>query len=72
MTSIIRAIKTEAKHMRLEHMFDRENLPEQLARHEIIRNRRGAFKWLPCLCSNDLVHGSWYIYFYVIKLTYHP
>lgn len=26
---------------------------------EVIVMRRGAFKWLPVLCSNDLVHGSW-------------
>jgi hypothetical protein len=23
--------------------------------------RRGAFKWLPVLCSNDLEHGSWWM-----------
>ncbi len=35
---------------------------EEISAHEkkeIIRKRRGAFKWLPVLCSNDLVHGSW-------------
>jgi hypothetical protein len=31
------------------------------SRKEIIISRRGAFKWLPVLCSNDLVHGSWYV-----------
>ena len=30
-----------------------------MTRKEVIIKRRGAFKWLPVLCSNDLVHGSW-------------
>jgi hypothetical protein len=30
-----------------------------MTRREVIKKRRGAFKWLPVLCSNDLVHGSW-------------
>ena len=30
-----------------------------MSRKEVIVQRRGAFKWLPVLCSNDLVHGSW-------------
>lgn len=30
-----------------------------MTRKEVIKKRRGAFKWLPVLCSNDLVHGSW-------------
>ena len=29
-------------------------------RQEVIIERRGVFKWLPVLCSNDLVHGSWW------------
>lgn len=29
-------------------------------RRERIIARRGAFKWLPVCCSNDLVHGSWW------------
>lgn len=29
-------------------------------RKERILKRRGAFVWLPILCSNDLVHGSWW------------
>ena len=33
---------------------------DPLTRKEIITSRRGAFKWLPVLCSNDLVHGSWW------------
>lgn len=28
---------------------------------EVIIFRRGAFRWLPVLCSNDLVHGSWWM-----------
>lgn len=60
MASIFNAIKTEAERViRLDALFNPENLPEQRARHEIIIERRGAFKWLPALCSNDLVHGSW-------------
>ena len=43
----------------LNSLFNPENVPEQRARHEIIRERRGSFKWLPALCANDLVHGSW-------------
>lgn len=31
-----------------------------MSREEVIIQRRGAFKWLPVLCSNDLVHGSWW------------
>jgi len=31
-----------------------------MSRREVIKKRRGALKWLPVLCSNDLVHGSWY------------
>lgn len=27
---------------------------------EVIIKRRGAFLFLPVLCSNDLVHGSWW------------
>ena len=34
-----------------------ESQEERRAR--IIKNR-GTLKWLPVLCSNDLVHGSWY------------
>lgn len=29
-------------------------------KEEVIIKRRGAFAWLPVLCSNDLVHGSWW------------
>jgi len=59
MTSLVRAVKAEVKHMRLDKLFDKTNIPEQKARHEVIRERRGVFKWMPALCSNDLVHGSW-------------
>lgn len=31
-----------------------------MTRQEVIVMRRGAMKWLPVLCSNDLVHGSWW------------
>jgi len=31
-----------------------------MSKAEVIIKRRGAFLWLPVLCSNDLVHGSWY------------
>ncbi len=31
-----------------------------MTRQEVIIQRRGAFLWLPVLCSNDLVHGSWW------------
>eukprot|EP01038_Epipyxis_sp_PR26KG_P006951 gene6951-9506_t len=31
-----------------------------MSRDEVIIKRRGAFKWLPPFCSNDLVHGSWW------------
>lgn len=31
-----------------------------MSRQEVIVERRGAFKWLPVLCSNDLTHGSWW------------
>jgi len=29
-------------------------------RSVLVIQRRGAFKWLPVLCENDLVHGSWW------------
>jgi len=32
-----------------------------MSKEEVIIKRRGALKWLPVLCSNDLVHGSWYV-----------
>jgi len=32
-----------------------------MSKKEVIVMRRGAFKWLPVLCSNDLVHGSWWM-----------
>lgn len=31
----------------------------QLSKSEIIVNKRAVFKWMPVLCSNDIVHGSW-------------
>ena len=34
-----------------------------MSKKEVIVMRRGAFKWLPVLCSNDLVHGSWWMVF---------
>jgi hypothetical protein len=30
------------------------------SRHERIKGRRGAFRWLPIKFHNDLVHGSWW------------
>ena len=33
--------------------------PEERIQHII--SRRGVFKWMPVLCSNDLVHGSWQV-----------
>lgn len=30
-----------------------------ISRFDRIRHRRGAFKWLPVYCSNDIEHGSW-------------
>lgn len=40
-----------------------------LTRKEVILMRRGAFKWLPVYCSNDLVHGSWWFVFGSIVTT---
>jgi hypothetical protein len=41
-----------------------------MSKADVIIQRRGAFKWLPVLCSNDLVHGSWYYKFlYIMILT---
>lgn len=31
-----------------------------MSKQEVIIQRRGIMKWLPVLCSNDLVHGSWW------------
>lgn len=31
-----------------------------MSREEVLVQRRGAFRWLPVLFSNDLVHGSWW------------
>jgi len=35
---------------------------------QLTLERRIVMKYLPILFSNDLVHGSWYIYFYSISL----
>lgn len=32
-----------------------------MTKRQVIKKRRGAFKWLPVACSNDLVHGSWWM-----------
>lgn len=32
----------------------------QYSRKELIVKKRAVFKWLPVLCSNDIVHGSWW------------
>lgn len=32
----------------------------QISPAQRIVSRRGAFRWLPVLCCNDVVHGSWY------------
>ena len=37
--------------------WDRANIRD---RTELVVLRRGSFKWLPVLCENDLVHGSWW------------
>jgi hypothetical protein len=38
----------------------------EIHHHQTIKERiiarRGAFKWLPVLCSTDVAHGSWYLY----------
>lgn len=31
-----------------------------MTKAQVLIKRRGAFKWLPALFSNDLVHGSWW------------
>ncbi len=31
-----------------------------MTKRQVIVERRGAFKWLPVICSNDLEHGSWW------------
>jgi hypothetical protein len=31
-----------------------------MTKKQVIVVRRGAFRWLPVLCSNDLEHGSWW------------
>jgi hypothetical protein len=31
-----------------------------MSKAQVIVARRGAFRWLPVLCSNDLEHGSWW------------
>jgi hypothetical protein len=33
---------------------------DHITRADRIRSRRGAFRWLPVYCSNDVVHGSWW------------
>jgi hypothetical protein len=38
-----------------------------MSRREVIKKRRGALKWLPVLFSNDLVHGSWYVYLVTLR-----
>ena len=45
-------------------LLDNEDQMDPSARSHIsrvdrIRYRRGAFKWLPVYCSNDIEHGSW-------------
>ena len=34
---------------------------DNASRKDHIVAKRGAFKWLPVLFANDLVHGSWYV-----------
>lgn len=31
-----------------------------MSKKQVLIKRRGAFKWLPAIFSNDLVHGSWW------------
>jgi hypothetical protein len=38
---------------------ENENHSESM-QHQIVFNKRGAFRWLPLFSSNDLVAGSWY------------
>jgi len=37
-----------------------------------ILNRRGVFVWLPVLCSNDVVHGSWWFVWGSLIATIFP
>ena len=48
-------------------VFDLENESKE-DRHKRITSNRGTMKWAPVLCSNDLVHGSWYVFCYTIVL----
>ena len=72
--SLVNTLKSEVKKqkLRLDMLLSGDSLPEQRARHEIIRERRGAFKWLPALCSNDLVHGSWWFVYGSILCIFIP
>ena len=36
------------------------SLRTHMTRIDRIRQKRGAFKWLPVYCSNDIQHGSWF------------
>lgn len=40
-----------------------------MTKAQVIIRRRGAFKWLPVLCSNDLVHGSYWFVFGSAAMT---
>ena len=38
-----------------------EHSPNLHGTKELIVQKRAVMKWLPVLCSNDIVHGSWYL-----------
>ena len=38
-----------------------EEMRSKVSNEDRIVARRGAFRWLPALCCNDIVHGSWYV-----------
>ena len=45
-------------------LLDQEATPESplrchVTRVDLIRQKRGAFRWLPVFYSNDIEHGSW-------------
>ena len=49
------------QHISIMRLTTRSGSVSALTTKERIKIRRGAFHNLIALCSNDVVHGSWYI-----------
>jgi hypothetical protein len=43
------------------HTQTQGHVREHVSRVDRVRARRGAFRWLPVRCSNDIEHASWWV-----------